>query len=118
MAGGLGEQGPWIPMELWGLAVELAERQWVSRISQALLVGFYSLQERVAACAPASEETRDHASLDRDFVPCGCSARASSRKFRPVQGWRGFDLDSFLGALRTQGGASRLLKGSSAKSRA
>jgi hypothetical protein len=26
MAGGLGEQGPWIPMELWGLAVELADR--------------------------------------------------------------------------------------------
>ena len=44
-------------MELWGLAVELAERQGVSRISQTLLVGFYSLQEWVAACVPASEET-------------------------------------------------------------
>jgi hypothetical protein len=57
MAGGLGEQGPWIPVELRGLAVGIAERHGVNRISQALLVGFYSLQERVAACAPASEET-------------------------------------------------------------
>jgi hypothetical protein len=57
MAGGLGEQGPWIPMELWGLAVELAERHEGSRNSRTLLVGVYLLQERVAACAPASEET-------------------------------------------------------------
>ena len=57
MAGGLGDQGTWIPVELWGLAVELAERHEGSRNSQTLLVGFYSLQERVAACGPASEET-------------------------------------------------------------
>jgi hypothetical protein len=57
MAGGLGEQGPWIPVELWGLAVELAERCRVSRNLRTLRVGFYSLQERVAACGPASEET-------------------------------------------------------------
>ena len=57
MAGGLGEQGPWVPVELGGLAVELAERHGVSRNSRTLLVGFYSLQERVAACAPASEKT-------------------------------------------------------------
>jgi len=40
-----------------GLAVELAERHEGSRNSQTLLVGFYSLQERGAACGPAPEET-------------------------------------------------------------
>jgi hypothetical protein len=45
------------PVELWGLAVELAERHEGSRSSQTLLVGFYSLQERVAACGRSSEET-------------------------------------------------------------
>ena len=57
MAGGLGDQGTWPPVELWGLAVELAERPGGLRTSQPLPVGFYSLQERVAACGPASEET-------------------------------------------------------------
>ena len=57
MAGGLGEQGPWVPVELGGLAVGIAERHEGSRSSQALLVGFYSLQERVAACGRSSEGT-------------------------------------------------------------
>ena len=57
MAGGLGEQGPWVPVELRGLAVGIAGRHGVSRNSQTLLVGFYSLQEWAAACVPASEET-------------------------------------------------------------
>ncbi len=57
MAGGLGEQGMGNPVELWGLAVELAERHEGSRNSQTLLVGFYTLQKRGAACGPASEET-------------------------------------------------------------
>lgn len=43
------EVGARIPPPLWELAVTLAERHGVSRTSQALRVGYYSLQERVEA---------------------------------------------------------------------
>lgn len=48
------EVGTRIPVALWELAVELARRHGVSRTSQALRVGYYSLQERVAASASTS----------------------------------------------------------------
>jgi hypothetical protein len=48
------EVGARIPAALWDLAVELAARHGVSRTSQALRVGYYSLQERVAARGRAS----------------------------------------------------------------
>lgn len=48
------EVGARIPAVLWELAVELAQRHGVSRTSQALRVGYYSLQERVVARGRAS----------------------------------------------------------------
>lgn len=48
------EVGARIPAALWELAVELAQRHGLSRTSQALRVGYYSLQERVAARGRAS----------------------------------------------------------------
>lgn len=48
------EAGTRIPAALWELAVELARRHGVSRTSQALRVGYYSLQERVAASVSTS----------------------------------------------------------------
>ena len=41
------EVGARIPTPLWELAVKLAARHGVSRTSQALRVGYYSLQERL-----------------------------------------------------------------------
>ena len=48
------EVGARIPAALWELAVKLAARHGVSRTSQALRVGYYSLQERVEARGRAS----------------------------------------------------------------
>jgi hypothetical protein len=52
------QRGTRIPVELWELAVELAQQHGVSRASQALPVAFYALQERVAACGRASDGPR------------------------------------------------------------
>ncbi len=43
------QPGMRIPVELWELDVELARRHGASRTSQALPVGYYAIQERVAA---------------------------------------------------------------------
>jgi len=53
------EAGARIPAALWDLAVELAAGHGVSRTSQALRVGYYSLQERVKArgLAPTGSAT-------------------------------------------------------------
>jgi hypothetical protein len=45
-------------VELWKLAVELAEHYGVSRNSQALPVGYYALQVRVAACGQSSDDSK------------------------------------------------------------
>jgi hypothetical protein len=57
------EVGARIPAALWELAVQLAGRHGVSRTAQALRVGYYSLQERVAArrSAPTTAATVEQA---------------------------------------------------------
>jgi hypothetical protein len=46
-----------ILVELWELAVQLAQRHGVSRISQELPVGYYALQKLVAACGLSSYDS-------------------------------------------------------------
>ena len=50
-------RGERIPAALWELAVELAARHGVSRTAQAVGVGYYSLQERLAARRATSSRT-------------------------------------------------------------
>lgn len=50
-------RGERIPAALWELAVDLASRHGVSRTAQAVGVGYYSLQERLAARPAASSRT-------------------------------------------------------------
>ena len=67
-------RGTPIPVELWELAVELAERYGVSRTSQALPVGYYALQARVAACGQFSDDSKSVPAVD-------CSPVTLSPKF-------------------------------------
>jgi hypothetical protein len=72
--GGLDDGATPIPVELWELAVELAERHGVSRTSQALPVGYYALQARVAACGEYPDDSKS-------FLAGDCSAVTLSPKF-------------------------------------
>jgi hypothetical protein len=57
-------RGTSIPVELWGLAVELAQRHGVSRTSQALPDGYYALQERVVACGQSLDDSKNVPAVD------------------------------------------------------
>ena len=61
-------RGTPIPVELWELAVELAERYGVSRTSQALPVGYYALQERLVACGQSSDDSKNVPAVDSSPV--------------------------------------------------
>ncbi len=61
-------RGTPIPVELWELAVELAQRHRVSRTSQALPVGYYALQKLVADCGQSSEDAKGFPAVDSSPV--------------------------------------------------
>ncbi len=67
-------RGTPIPVELWELAVELAERYGVSRTSRALPDGYYALQARGAACGHFSDDSKSVPAVD-------CSPVTPSPKF-------------------------------------
>jgi hypothetical protein len=62
------EVGTRIPTPLWELAVSLALRHGVSRTSQALRIGYYSLQERVEARRAAPAASTVESTMSRTFV--------------------------------------------------
>ena len=61
-------RGTPIPVELWELAVQLAQRHGVSRTSQALPVGYYALQKLVAACGQSSSDSKNVPAVDSSPV--------------------------------------------------
>ncbi len=69
------ELGARIPTALWNLAVRLAERHGVSRTSQALRVGYYSLQERVEA---RGRESATSATVEKAMSPTFVELPAAS----------------------------------------
>ena len=63
------ERGERIPAALWELAVDLASRHGLSRTAQAVGVGYYSLQEHVAARRAAPQIVAAKPSLTLIEVP-------------------------------------------------
>ena len=52
-------RGTPIPVELWEMAAQLAQRHGVSRTAQALPVGYYALQKLVAACGQSPDDSKN-----------------------------------------------------------
>lgn len=83
------EVGARIPTALWELAVKLAERHGVSRASQALRVGYYSLQDRVEARRSASatsaavEKAKSRTFVELSAAPFGAACECSIEFEKP-----------------------------------
>ncbi|MBM3998452.1 MAG: hypothetical protein FJ297_02725 [Planctomycetes bacterium] len=81
--------GARIPAALWELAVELAARHGVSRTSQALRVGYYSLQERVEsrgrklAHSSAVQQGKSPTFVELSAAPFGAACECSIEVEKP-----------------------------------